>query len=153
MKRSVIAATALVGIATIVGASSAPAVAPAESSVAPTMHTRNLVLHENKSHNFGPNSFGGTDIARSARSHKIVGFDSFTGHFNGATSEVTIQVALSLKGGIIVGRVKGVFQQDGPPVLRGPITKGSGKYAGVDGRITARLTNSPRTFLTLKYQL
>ena len=150
MKKSAIAVAALVGLTTLTAATSAPAAAPADSSAAQATHTRRFVLHETASHNVGKRAFVGTDNARSPRTHKIVGYDSTTGHFDPKTTVVTVQVALALKGGIIVGRVKGVFETS-PVILHGPITKGSGKYVGIKGDITARLTDSRKTFVTLRY--
>jgi hypothetical protein len=150
MKKSALAVAALVGLTTLTATTSAPAAAPADSSAVQADHTRRFVLHETASHNVGRFSFVGTDNVRSRRTHNIVGYDLFTGHFDRTTKVGTVQVAVALKGGIIVGRIKGSFETN-PVILHGPITKGSGKYVGIEGNITARLTNSNKTFVTLAY--
>ena len=108
------------------------------------------MLHETASHGIGRNSFGGTDRAMSAATGKIVGFDAITGTFNRKTHVAFIQVALALKGGIILGHVT---LKENEQRFRGPITDGTGVFSGISGRITGRSVGHGKTFVTLHWQL
>jgi hypothetical protein len=144
-RTAIAAAAALVGLTGLSGAAIVPATGAGGGA-----HTRHLVLHETGSHQLNENAFVGTDKARSARTGDVVGFDSFTGRFFPAKHRVVIQVALALKGGIIVGRVSFGSEQRR---FEGPILKGTGKYRGVDGSITGRFRAHDRTTVTLHYTL
>jgi hypothetical protein len=135
----------------------AAAVLPGAATAGTTMHTKRLVMHQTAAHRVGKFTFTGTDLARSRRTGDVVGYDTISGTYFPKTQALLIHVAFSLKGGLIITRVK---QLPGPPVngfihYKGQITKGSGKYAGVQGTITARspAKNDKKTFVTLNYQL
>ncbi|WP_460820605.1 hypothetical protein [Nocardioides ungokensis] len=82
---------------------------------------------------------------------KIVGFDAITGTFNRKTHDAFIQVALALKGGIVVGNVT---LHEGVKRFHGPITQGSGAFSGISGTITGRqVGDGTKTFVTLHWQL
>ena len=116
-----------------------------------TVHTTKLVLHETGSHDLGRNSFTGTDRARSAATGKIVGFDTISGSFNRKTHEAPLDVALALKGGLIVGHVTLV---ESGPRFKGNIMSGTGAFEGITGTIRGReVGDTGRTFVTLRWQL
>jgi hypothetical protein len=144
MKRSIVAAAALVGASALTGAAVLP------GSAAPgngTMHTKRLVLHEIASQQVAEVQFVGSDKIRSARTHQVVGFHAFTGHYYPSKAQTVLQGALALKGGIMLGRV---VVADGATEFTGSITKGSGKYAGVEGTISGHFGESA-TFVTVRY--
>ncbi len=149
MKRIATAAAALLTVTTISGAAVSGVAGSAEAQV--TTHTTKLVLHETASHNLGTKSFVGTDKARSAATGKVVGFDTISGRFNVKTHEVSIHVALALKGGLIVGHV---LINESNPRFTGTITSGTGAFDGISGTITGRqMGNTGKTFVTLHWEL
>ena len=139
MKKSVVAAVALAGATAFTGASAAPATAPATEAQA--AHTLRWRLTETASHNLGKNAFVGTDVIRSARTGNIVGYDSTTGKFFPEMNSARIQVAASVKGGILVAAVHGTFTSN-DVVFHGRILRGTGKFAGAEGTVTATPTNT-----------
>ena len=152
MKKSIVAALALASAATFSGASvAAPATAP--NAQAKAAHTLRWKLNETASHNVG-NHFVGSDTIRSRRTGEIIGYDSTTGSFFPKTSMVRLQVAASVKGGILVGRLSADFSTVADVVVfEGPILKGTGKFKGAEGTITARSSNGGnKTFVTIRYR-
>jgi hypothetical protein len=113
-------------------------------------HTKKLILHEQNSHRVGKYDFVGTDRVRSAATHDIVGYDSFTGNFNPDSKRAVIQAAFSFKGGIIVVRAHLV---DDSRKFTGKILHGTGVYAGIEGTVSGREGSHNRTFLTMTYTL
>jgi hypothetical protein len=150
MKKAAVAAAALVGITAFSGASVAPAATPSPAGKA--THTIRWMLTETASHNLPKNSFVGTDVIRSVRTGKVVGYDSTTGVFFPTTNGARIQFAASVKGGILVGQVHGRFTSN-DVVLHGKILRGTGKFAGATGTITAqpRGNNGQRTLVVIHY--
>ena len=145
-KAAIAAAVALVATSVLSGAAVMPGAATEDRSP----HTKRFVLHETSGHDLGGRTFAGTDTIRSRHSHEVVGFDSFTGKFYPRQDKAVLDAAFSLRGGIIVGRVT----LTGPTGhFTGRILKGTKNYNGIGGTITGRLTDSPRTFLTLHYHL
>ncbi len=147
MKKTLAASAALITVATLSGATALPGPATAGN----TVHTTKLVLHETGSHNVGRNSFVGTDKARSARTGKVVGFDTVSGSFNRKTQAVQLDVALALKGGLIVGHVS---TSGSDPRFKGTITSGTGAFEGITGTIRGRSPgDGTKTFVTLRWEL
>ena len=151
MKKSAVAAAALVGASALTGSVVAPGSA---TTAAPQMHTKRMVLHQTAAHSVGKFTFTGTDVVKS-RARKIIGYDAITGKFYPKKGKVVIDVAFALRGGIIVARVS--HKGPAPDVIKfeGPILKGSGKFKGIEGTITARspADNDEKTFVTLRYHL
>jgi len=112
------------------------------------MHTKRLVSTDIRSHSLGTNTFAGVAVDRHAG--RVVGYDTFTGHFYPRQERAIIWDTLSLKNGSIsvVVHVKG-----NATVFTGRILHGSGKYKGIDGTVTARPApnNDEKTFITLTY--
>jgi hypothetical protein len=133
MNKSIVAAATLAGVTALTGASVAPAMT--STAGAKETHVLKWRLTETASHDF-TNRFVGTDVIRSARTGKIVGYDSTTGRVYPQRGRVVVQVAASLKGGILIGQVGGRFDTD--VVFHGRILKGTGKYRGAQGTMTAR---------------
>jgi hypothetical protein len=149
MKKTALAAVALAGVAALSGASAAPAAAPVAQAKA--AHTLKWKLTETASHNVGNHGFVGADTIRSVRTGKIVGYDSTTGVFFPATNSARIQVAASVQGGILVGQVHGAFTSN-DVVFHGRILRGTGKFQGAHGTITAQpIGNGNRTLVTIHY--
>jgi hypothetical protein len=130
----------------------AVATLPQSGSAAPakaTSHTLRLVAHQTANHNIPPNAFVGADTDRSPSTHKVLGYDSITGHFNVKTGVVKIDAAVALKGGLITAHLKGKGQSN---TLDGAITGGTGKYQGIHGKI--HTTGSGKTtHITFTYRL
>jgi hypothetical protein len=150
MKKAAVAAAALVGVTAFTGASVAPAATP--SPAVKAAHTLRWMLTETASHNVAKNGFVGTDVIRSIRTGKIVGYDSTTGVFFPKTHAARIQVAASVNRGILVGQVHGRFTSN-DVVFHGRILRGTGKFAGAEGTITAqpRGSNGQRTLVILHF--
>lgn len=147
MNKRLAAAAALITATTL----SAAAVLPGSATAGGATHTTKLVLHETGSHQVGKNSFTGTDKARSRATGKVVGFDTISGSFNRKTHEAALDVALALRGGLIIGHV--TLPEKGHR-FTGTITSGTGAYEGITGSIRGReVGNSPKTFVTLRWQL
>jgi hypothetical protein len=148
MKKAAVAAVALTGVSVLTGAAVAPAAT--HTSGVKAAHTLKWRLTETASHNVGKNGFVGTDVIRSIRTGKIVGYDSTTGVYHPRTNAARIQVAASVKGGILVGQVHGRFTPD--VVFHGRILKGTGKFAGAQGTITAQpVGDGTKTLVTIHY--
>ena len=136
----------MVGVSAVSGAAALPGSAVADS----TTHTKKLVLHETASHRVGKNGAVGTDVARAVSSHAIVGYDSYSARVYPKQQRLVFQVALSLKGGIIVSRLS--LMQDETQTT-GLILTGTGKYRGIDGTMNVRTTQQGQVYATLHYQL
>jgi hypothetical protein len=149
MKKTAVAA-ALAGVTAFTGASVAPAATP--SSGVKAAHTIRWMLTETASHNVGKNGFVGTDAIHSIPAGNIVGYDSTTGVFFPSTNAARIQVAASVRGGILVGQVHGRFTSN-DVVFHGKILRGTGKFAGAKGTITAkpRGRQGQRTLVVIHY--
>jgi len=155
MKKLVLAAVALAGVAAFTGASAAPAAAPrvASGSEDRVVHILRWKLTEIASHNAGRHGFVTADRIRSVRTGKIIGYDSVSGTFDPWTARARIDVAASLKGGILVARVHADFDS-GDEVFRGPVLKGTGKFLGAKGKIWARpIGDGTRTRVKVRYHL
>ena len=114
------------------------------------VHTKRLVLHETASHGVSPRTAVGTDTIRSRRTHEVIGFDSFTGTFYPREDRAVFDVAFAFQRGIITARVTLTFSD---ARFNGRILKGTGAFKGVEGTVTGRSTDSPKTFITLHYRL
>ena len=115
-----------------------------------TTHTKRLVLHEQVSHRVAKYDYVGTDQVRSRATHDIVGYDSFTGHFDPEAKRAVVQAGFSFKGGVVV--IRAHFVGDGPK-FRGRILSGSGAYSGISGTVHGRDAGHGKTFLTMTYTL
>lgn len=146
MNKTLAASAALLTATTLAGAAVLPGAATAQS----TVHTTKLVLNETASHDVGKNSFVGTDRARSAETGKVVGFDTVSGRFNRKTHEASLDVALAVKGGLIIGHVT---LNESDPRFTGTITSGTGAFEGISGTIKGRQAGHGKTFVTLRWEL
>ena len=146
-----LAITAIVA-AMLAGSTGASAVSDASTTPAPerTLHVKRLVLHPIESHKPAPNHFLGVDRLRSLATHKIAGYDNWSGVLNPKTQVLRFWMPISLKGGLIDTAFK-VPPGTGAS-FTGRITHGYGKYRGIEGIIKVR--NGPRrTVYTLRYRL
>jgi hypothetical protein len=159
MRKSVVAVVALVGATALSGAAVLPGTAALPRTATAGSHTsdsaavtysKRFVLHEVSSHNLGRFNFAGVDKVKSRHSGEVVGYDSFTGEFFPSENKVVIDVAVALKGGIIVGRVHGSGNFD---TFQGRILKGTGKYKNIRGIISGRSAGGNKTFVKLIYRL
>jgi hypothetical protein len=147
MKKSALAAVALLGVSAVSGAAVLPGAATADSKA----KTMRFVLHQKTSHSLGRFDFAGTDVVK--RADKVIGYDAITGHYYPATNSVIVMVSFALKDGIITSRVSSSAAE--PNHYDGPIISGTGKYKGIDGTISAHSPSqrSKKTFVTLKFTL
>jgi len=150
MKRLVLTAVALAGITGFAGAASAaPTEAPGIEAKA--VHTLRWKGVELQSREVGERDFAGADRLRSVRTGEIVGYDSFTGRYFPRTNSSRIDLAASVKGGILIGRVIGEFSSD-PVVFTGPVLKGTGRFQGAEGHMVVRLVGDEgRARYTIRY--
>jgi hypothetical protein len=144
-RKTAAAATALVMTAALSGAAAAPGVAGEDRA----LHTKRLVLNQISIKQLGHNSLVGADKVRSRATGEVVGYDSLTIKFDAQTDTATVDVALALRGGIIVGRVKAAETSDH---FEGRILTGTGKYKGIEGTITGR-EPTRNVYVTLRYRL
>ena len=151
MKRLVLSAVALAGVAAFAGAASAAPTAAPSTEAKGAVHTLRWKAVELQSRNVGGHAFAGADRLRSVRTGEVVGYDSFTGRYFPRTNSARIALAASVKGGILVGRVRGEFSSN-PVVLRGPVLKGTGRFQGADGLMVVRLVGDEgRARYTIRY--
>lgn len=149
MKKSVVAALALASATAFTGASAAPATPPtAETQAA---HTLRWQLAETGSKQVAPNAYVGTDVIRSARTGKIVGYDSSTLRFFLKANRARIQLAAAVKGGILVYAVHSRITLD-DVVFHGRVLRGTGKFAGAEGTVTATPGENGKTLVVIHYQ-
>jgi hypothetical protein len=135
---ALIVATALGG-STMVNAANAPAA---------TLHMR-FIAHSDRNIQFGPRTFGGTEIDR--RHGHRVGFDLISGEFDPAKGKVTIDVAVARRGGLLYAKVHDVSDTR----YVGRVTGGSGRFKGASGTVTARNLDQQgdRTRVVVTYTL
>ena len=154
MKRSAVAAAALVGVSAL-GASVLPGSAASDSTTTSgmqtnAMQTKRWVLRETAANPVGPRSGVSTDVIRSRVTGKIVGYDSGVARFYPRQDRIVWQVAFALKGGIIVARLNVNVTET---QHTGRILSGTGKYRGIEGTMTSRQRDRTHTLVTLHYQL
>jgi hypothetical protein len=132
----------------LTGAAVAPQLTSTASAGVATQ-TLKLVAHSSGSHNVAPNGFLGSDVDRSPKSKKVVGYDSISGEFNAKSGTVKIDAAVALGGGIITAHLTGSGQSN---KLSGVITGGSGDFKGIQGTIKTHGPNNGNiTYITFKY--
>ena len=146
MRKSVVAAAALVGASALTGSAVLPGSA---ATAASETRTKRFVLTQAEERDVGRTAFVGSDTVRSKRTGEIVGYDAITGKFYPQQEKFVVQIALALKGGIIVGRVVGKGEAR---EFDGRILKGTGKYKGIEGTILGRFSSQNKVHLTLHYR-
>jgi hypothetical protein len=141
MNKLVLAAAAGLAATALAGAAAIPAAGNAK------VYTKRFVAHDIKSHAYGPNTFAGTAVDRHAG--KVIGYDSFSGHFYPKLGRADIWDSIALRGGTI----SVIVHFTGSPTSSGRILNGTGKYQGIDGTVTARPDpqNEEATHITLTY--
>jgi hypothetical protein len=146
MNKTAIAAAALAGATALTGASVSSSAAP--STEAKAAHVFKWSVRPLAEHQTGDNSFTQSEVVRSRRTHKIVGYDALRGRFYPAKDMVKIHVAFALKGGIIVAR--GHLDFNVTDAFHGTVVSGTGKFKGITGTMTARDQANDSTFVTLR---
>jgi len=143
---SLAAAVMLTGVAG--AATTSDAAGPAASGR--TQHVTRLVIHQVESHPASDNHPVGVDRLRSLATHKIVGYDNFSGVFNPKNDDLRFWLSISLKGGLI----DSVFNTNtSEKSFTGKITQGYGRYRNIAGTIHVRISDSGRAVYTLRYTL
>ena len=129
------------------GAVALSADASTGSGAAAKTHTLKFNSIEKGSHQLGKKYFAGIDVDK--RKGEVVGYDTISGTFEQSTQTIKIDVAVSLKGGLLYGKVSAV----GPSTdLDGKVTGGTGKFKGATGTITTHeLPNGNTTQVTIKW--
>jgi hypothetical protein len=144
------AITAGIATATVAASGLALTAADGSSTAARTSHTLRVVAHETATHNVGKFSFIGQDTDRRRSDGKIIGYDTISGRFYPKQNRALINVAVSLRGGILLARL---HQSGDSTAFTGIVTGGRGRFAGATGTITGHSPsqNSNRTFVTVHY--
>ncbi|MFC4785105.1 hypothetical protein ACT8ZV_11545 [Nocardioides sp. MAHUQ-72] len=139
--------TGLTGASTSSGAAGPAAPAPNRSQ-----HVLRLLSEQIESHRLSDNHPAGVDRLRSLATHRIVGYESFSGVFEPKTDRLRFWLAAALKGGLI----ESYFDLDtttGSNRFSGRIIHGTGRYRGIQGTIRVRNSESGRTVYVLRYTL
>lgn len=145
---AVAAAVMLTGLA---GAStSSDAVGP--TAAKRSQHVKRLLVQDVEAHPLSDNHPAGVDRLRSLRTHKIVGYESFSGVFNPKNDRLRFWLADALEGGLVVSYFDLNTEKTGN-TFTGRITHGTGRYRGIEGTIHVRNSDSGRTVYTLRYTL
>jgi hypothetical protein len=137
--------TGLAGASTSSEATGPPA--PAHSQ-----HVKRLLSHNIEAHDLGDHHPAGVDRLRSLATHKIAGYESFSGVSNPKTHQLRFWLAAALRGGVIVSYFNLNTETTGNR-FSGRITRGTGRYHGIEGTIHVRNSESGRTVYTLRYTL
>jgi hypothetical protein len=145
MRRSMVAAAAVVAVCTVSGATALPGAATAGSAV----HTLKFVGNSTAERFIGKNAFAGTDVDRSGG--KVVGYDTISGTFHPKNSKIILDLAFALKGGLVVCRIANTGTGPDTVLLKGRIVNGLGRYSGVEGTITFRQFARNKGLVTLRY--
>jgi hypothetical protein len=117
----------------------------------PTLHMR-FTAHTDRNFNFGPRTFGGTEI--DTRHGHRVGLDMISGAYDPSTDTVTIYVAVARRGGLLNAKLHS--DESTPRVdFVGRVTGGSGHFKGASGTVVARNVGSEgtRTRVLVTYTL
>jgi hypothetical protein len=129
------------------GAVALSADASTSSGVGAKTHTIKFNSITKAGHQLSKNYFAGVDVDK--KKGKVVGYDTISGTFDRSTQTIHIDVAVSLKGGLLYGKVSAT----GPSTdLSGKVTGGTGKFKGATGTIaTHELPNGNTTQVTVKW--
>jgi hypothetical protein len=121
--------------------------ASADAAKAPV--TLKFTTHSLVDHRVGKVYFAGTEVVK--KHGKVIGYDTLSGKFNPSTNAVTIQVAVALKGGILLV----ALDPTKTTTYVGTVVGGAGKFAGATGTINAHSPseNSDITHVTIHYSL
>ena len=145
---AVAAAVMLTGLAG--SSTSTDAVGPTPASR--SQHVTRLLVHSIEAHRLSDSHPAGVERLRSLATHKIVGYESFSGVFNPKSDQLRFWLADALKGGVIVSYFSLNTETTGN-TFTGRITRGTGKYSGIEGTIHVRNSDNGRTVYTLRYTL
>jgi len=97
----------------------------------------------------GPRTFASAGVDRAHG--KIIGYSALTATFNAKTRKARLNVAVALKGGVLVlGLTQG---EHSGPRLHGRVLTGTGKFRGASGTFTATQTSETRTVVTVRYRV
>jgi hypothetical protein len=145
MRRLVATAGALVASAALVGATAAVTSADEDHHRATrTLHFVDTAIRQSQT---GATTFAGAGVDKVKG--KVIGYSAVTGTVDSKTQTARIQVAVALKGGIIV---LGLTQGDNPH-LHGRVLTGTGRFRGATGTFTGTQTSDIRTVVTVRLRL
>jgi len=152
MRKLATTSVAAAVLATGLAAASTTSDAAGPTAAQRTQHVMRLLVHQIESHPLGENHPAGADRLRFLASHKIAGYESFSGVFNPKTDRLRFWLADALEGGIIVSYFDLDTQKTGN-TFTGRITHGTGRYSGIHGTLHVRNSDGGRTVYTLRYTL
>lgn len=152
MKKFATTATAAAVMLTGLAGASTSSDAAGPRGPGPSQHVTRLASIEIEGHKLGNNHSAGADRLRSLATHKVVGYESFSSHFNPKTNQLRFWLADALEGGIIVSYFDLDTEKTGD-TFTGRITHGTGKFRGVEGTVHVRTSGNGRAVYTLRYTL
>jgi hypothetical protein len=141
MKKSGLAAVAVVGAAALTGSAVLPGSA---ATTASTVHTMRFVLHPTADRPLAGLTNAGTDTLK--RKGKVVGYDSYSGKTFATSNKRVVWTSFAVRGGMVMAR----FTLDKSGV-HGAILGGAGKYRGIKGTATDRQRANGTELVTLRY--
>jgi len=147
-----LATTAVAAAVMLTGLAGASTSSDAVGPTARSQHVKRLLSQDIEAHDLGDHHPAGVDRLRSLATHKIVGYESFSGVFNPKTDQLRFWLADALEGGMIVSYFNLNTEKTGN-TFTGRITHGTGRYRGIEGTIHVRNSDSGRTVYTLRYTL
>ena len=149
-----IATTATAAAVLLTGLAGASRSSDAAGTAAPEdrEHVKRLVSQRIESHELDDRHPAGVDRLRSRATRRIVGYESFSGVVDPETGRLRFWLADALKGGVIVSYFNLDPETTGN-TFTGRITRGTGRYSGIEGTIHVRNRADGRTVYTLRYTL
>jgi hypothetical protein len=107
-----------------------------------TLHFVDTAIRQSQT---GETTFGGAGVDKAKG--KVIGYSAVTAKVNPKTQTARVQVAVALKGGVLV---LGLTQGDDPH-LHGRVLTGTGRFRGATGTFTGTQTSDIRTVVTVRY--
>jgi hypothetical protein len=143
IRKSIVAAAAVA----VVGTAAAVA-APAVASAHTAPHTLKFTSVQVKTMTFSSLTFGDEDADFSSAG-KAIGYDVIYGAINLKKKVGTLNVAISVKGGLLYGTVSSANMGK---TFSGKVTGGTGAFKGSTGTITGKTISKTKTAVSITYK-